>query len=277
MADTQTPTTGTETDNKNPVTPEAGKEGETTTTPTEGGTGSGEYCNCEDKDKVESDSGILTTKKPTYIIPPLGSRGTFEFKKPFDSKLYNTTEYEVKALRSMKEVYDSEEDPFTNIYDANGLTEDEFKTDLDWNVPIVVLTNDANQYFYIPATYIGSMPKITGIKYQEVMMAINLGYLPLDFDTKIASDTIKEDIKTSLGIESTVEILKTSSVEIIPEEKHNEYKKLLAARKTISNSPTIRLKLMQQQYDLMKERLELLHQCIEKHIEEGLKVVPGQI
>lgn len=232
-----------------------------------------EDCGCDDKEGTESSDGTKRTKKPTWFIPPLGSIGTFSFKEPFNKLMFDNQEYEVKSLRSIKEVYDSEEDPYTNIYMEVELTENDFQRDLEWNVPIIVFTNTANQYYYVPATYLNSMAKISGIKYQERMMAINLGYLPLDFNIDMLKDIIVEDVKSVLGITSTVELIKTSGVAIVSEEAHSNFNKLLETNKTVKNSYKSRYNTLVNKYNLLQERMKLLHDCIEFHIEKNLPVV----
>lgn len=212
----------------------------------------------------------MADTKPVYYVPAVGTKGSFSFQEPFDSILFSSQEYEVKSIRSLKEIYDSEEDPYTNIYAANNISEEDFKTDLDNNIPIIVLANSANQYYYVPATKLASLPKVTGVKYQECMMVINLGYLPLDFNIDTAKDTIINDIKASLGIESTVETIKTSSIQLVEEDKHDEFQKLLNTRKTITESYRTRYMKISEKYTNMKQQLDKLHKCIEAHIFAGL-------
>ena len=217
-----------------------------------------------------ADTGVSgPTKKPTYIVPAIGTVGTFEFKSPFDDKLYNGLEYEVKAIRSLVELNDSNEDPFVNIYQPVELSEKDFKTDLDHNVPIVVLSNSGGNYYYVPASKIKSMPKTVGVKYQQVMMAINLGYLPLDFDLELAKDTIVNDIKATLGITSTVESIKTSAVQLITSDEHEQYKKLLESNKTITSSYRIRYEILAEKNKKLMSTIKMLNDCIFQHLQQG--------
>lgn len=224
-------------------------------------------CNCDNPDAVETATGLtLSSSKPSYIIPEIGTRGTFKFASPYDDVMDDAVEYEVRSIRSLKEVYDSEEDPFANIYSAVQISEDEFRRDLDWNVPIIVLTNSANQYFYVPATKLLSMPKVSGIKYQEVMLAINLGYLPLTYDTTLAEETLKDDILHTTGITSTVERIKTSAVSIVSEEDHANYKKLLDGKKKTKHSWRVRYEMLLEKFNEQKLVIKTLHECVEKHL-----------
>lgn len=206
----------------------------------------------------------MADTKPIYYTPAVGTKGSFSFQSPFDSILFSNQEYEVKSIRSLKELYDSEEDPYTNIYAANNLTEQDFETDLNNDIPIIVLANDANQYYYVPATKLSSLPKLTGVKYQEVMLAINLGYLPVDTDITSTKMDIESVVSEKIGVKSNMEIIKTSAVQLVDEAKDVEYTKL---REANMNKDTWRTKYkkLESKYNDALAQLELLHTCIEKH------------
>lgn len=170
------------------------------------------------------------------IIPPIGSRGKFEFSSPFDTALTNSQEYIVKGIRLLTEIQDSQDDPYTNIYQPVGLSQDDFKNDLDNNVPIIVLSNGGSEYYYVPASKLKTMPQTVGVKYQEVALTVNLGYLPLNFNLDLAKDTIIADIKGTLGITSTAEVVKTSTVQLATEQEDKKFMQLLDAAKTTKSS-----------------------------------------
>ena len=238
-----------------------------------------EDCKCDTSSSSGSgggsgdDANAMGKQKPTYIVPPIGTKGRFNFLEPFNKVMFNNQEYTVKAIRSLQEMNDSEEKPYDNIYAENELTEDKFKSDLDNNVPIIVLKNNGGNYFYVPATYLKSMPKNDGVKYQQVMMAINLGYLPLDFDYSAAEDIIKNSVKSSLGITSTIETLKTSVVQLVSEEEHNKFKKLLEGNKTEKHGYMFRYNMLLEQNKKLKQRIKLLNDCIILHIEAGKPII----
>lgn len=206
----------------------------------------------------------MADTKPIYYTPAVGTKGSFSFQEPFNSILFSNQEYEVKSIRSLKELYDSEEDPYTNIYSANNLTEDDFQTDLNNNIPIIVLANDANQYYYVPATKLSSLPKLTGVKYQEVMLAINLGYLPIDTDTTAVKADIETVVSEKIGVSSTIEIIKTSAVQLVDEAQDTEYTKLRQQKMNTDTWKT-KYKKLEQKYTEALAQLELLHTCIEQH------------
>lgn len=197
----------------------------------------------------------------SYVIPPIGGKGTFQFKSPFNSLYKGDIEYTVYAIRSLKEIIDSGEDPYEYIYKAAGLTEDDMTEDLTDNVPIIVLSNGANEYAYVPADMLSNMPDVSGVKYQQKMLAINIGHLPLDYDLELAKDTIKDAVMEVLGIQSTVEVVATSAVRYITEDEHNAYQKLMETRKTVNMSYRTRYKILLETYNKLSNQLKKLEQC----------------
>lgn len=196
-----------------------------------------------------------------YITPPIGSKGKFSFKSPFDTVTKADVEYTVYSIRSLKELIDSGEDPLKYIYQKVSLTADDMNKDLENNIPIVVLSSSTNSYDYIPANRITSLPEITNIRYRQKMIAINVGYLPVDYNMETVKETIIEAVKEMTGIESTVQVIDTSAIKHIAEDKHKTYMKLLEGKKTSNASYRTRYKILDAKYNKLKEHLDKLEKC----------------
>lgn len=235
----------------------------------------GEDCGCkEDDGSGDGDGSTSRDPKPDMLVPQLGMRGVFTYKPPFDKPEYKDLEVTVKALRLIKEVIDSEEDPFTNIYQLNGLDENIFSRDLKWKVPIIVFVTDDVKYFYVPATYLGSLPKLqTGVKYQQLIMGVNLGYLPVDYNFDLIKETIIENLKATSGIVSTIETLKASAVEIVTEAEHTKFLNTIKERTTDMNSPAVKLRFLQERFKLLQEQMAIYSKCFHFHVEKGLALL----
>lgn len=196
-----------------------------------------------------------------YITPPIGSKGKFSFKPPFDTITKSDVEYTVYSIRSLKELIDSGEDPLKYIYQKVNLTAEDMNNDLTNNIPIVVLSSSTNSYDYIPANMITSLPEITNIRYRQKMIAINVGYLPVDYSMDTVKETIIEAVKEMTGIESTVQVIDTSAIKYIAEDKHKTYMQLLDGRKTSNMSYRTRYKILNTTYEKLKEHLNKLEKC----------------
>lgn len=200
-----------------------------------------------------------------YIIPPIGAKGKFSFKSPFDTNTKTDTEYTVHSIRGIKELIDSGEDPEKYIYQPVGLTSTDMNTDLENNVPIVILSSGTNNYIYVPADCITSLPDISGVKYQQKMLAINIGHLPIDYSLDTVKEAIKDAVLEVTGIESTVESIATSAIKYVSDADSETYLKLIDGRKVSNFSYRTRYKILKTTYDKVVNQLTQLEQCIIKN------------
>jgi hypothetical protein len=177
----------------------------------------------------------VTENKANIIIPPVNTKGAFSFKEPFNL-LASDQEYKVNGIRSLTDLYDSGEKPYENIYLPVGLTDVDFKNDLDQDIPIIVFTTGGNDYFYVPANRVLTMPIINGVKYQDKILAIHLGSLPLDMDLTIAKNNIIQAVYDNTGIESTVEVVPASATVFVTYQDDETFKKLISNNATVKES-----------------------------------------
>lgn len=197
----------------------------------------------------------------SLIIPPINTKGVFVFKAPFNDKVHDNQEYTVTSVRSLLELHNSEERPYETIYVPVGMSEAEFKEDLDNEVPIVVFTTNGNEYFYVPADRILSMPIITGTKYQEKILAISLGLVPLEMDMNLLKDTVLEVVYDVTGISSTAEVVPSSAVILVDKIQDETFRRLLENRSSIKHGLLTRLKQLQLRYDDLEKYVDELTLC----------------
>lgn len=199
------------------------------------------------------------------LTPPIGTIGTFTFTPPFDTLINGDQEFKVTAVRNLLELENSGEKPFDTIYKPVKLTEAEFKSDLDNGVPVVVFVTTGEEYFYVPANRILSIPKISGIKYQEMVLAISLGNIPLTMDLETIKDIIINDVQSAIGIESSVAIVPSSAVSLVDALKHKKFMSLLEGRKTTHKS----YRTMYTESLELLEKKTVMIEALEKYIRDN--------
>jgi hypothetical protein len=170
------------------------------------------------------------------LIPAINTKGKFTFDTPFDTILNINEEFTVSSVRNLIEIRDSQEDPYTTIYQLYGLTQNDFKNDVDNNIPIVTLNNSGGKYYYVPANKITSIPIVDGVKYRDMILAISLGSIPIDLDLTLAKDTIKQILYDTVGIDSTVEEVPSSAIILVDNNKHDAYMGIINNKKSIVKS-----------------------------------------
>lgn len=208
----------------------------------------------------------------TLIIPPINSKGMFTFKAPYNTLLNSNKEYTVKAVRSLKEMADSGERPYENIYKETGLTETDYYNALNSDIPIIVMIDSANNYAYVPADKITSLPLTSGVKYQQTTLAVNLGLLPLSYVLDNIQKLLVDTIKANTGITTTVVPFVTSAVHLVTKEKDEEFKKQLEASRTNKDNYATKYISLEKEYKKTKTRLKLL----EDYIKENLPPIPSR-
>jgi len=196
------------------------------------------------------------------MIPILGAKGQFKLTVPFDTLIKPTDILEVKSIRSITELNASGENPLDLIYKAVGLTEDEFMIDLNASIPIVVMVTTGNSYIYIPANRITSAPIISGINYQEKILACSVGNLPLDYDFNLVKDTIIQSVMDSTGIEVNIEIVASSKVNRVSDVDDGVLMQLLTNKKSIDKSYKTRFIETQTLYNTLKTKFDNLQNWI---------------
>ena len=203
---------------------------------------------------------------PTFVVPPIGTTGIFYFLEPFDTILKDGEEYEVKALRLLSEMRDNQEKPYENVYQSVGMSDTDFMVDLSYNVPIAVLVNSLGEYYYVPCTKLKQTPRVTGVRYQEKILAINLGFLPQTYDFSLLLNTIQEDVYTVSGVVSTIQIIPSSSTMIVPEEESKVFLNKLENKKTVKQSYRTRYEKITKENAKLKKQMSLMNVCIKHHL-----------
>ena len=198
------------------------------------------------------------------LVPPINSVGSFEFKPPFDTIVPRDQELKVIAVRTIPELEQSSLDPLNVIYIPNNLTEDDFKNDAIKDVPIVTLANEGGVKYTVPANRINTIPDISGVRYQEKILAINLGPLPVIFNLDNAKGILKQDIYDILGIDSQVEVINSSAITLMTKEEDAIYTQLRENRSSVNKS--YRTRYLETKELLEKRDIKL--QALEDYIKQ---------
>lgn len=170
------------------------------------------------------------------IIPPINTEGKFIFKEPFLSKYKSDVVYKVVGVRTIEEMYEAQEDPFEYVYKFNGLSETEFKDDLQNSVPIVTFTKTGLDFYYIPASYIESTPMLSGHRYREYMIGIKLPKLPVGTETDAILQILSDDVRDALGVHTEAKIIPSSSEILLDDIENEKMKRLLENSKKVYKS-----------------------------------------
>ncbi len=146
------------------------------------------------------------------LQPHLGAKGSFTFASPFNNIISTHQELTVTSSRFIRDLENNNQDPLRTVYEVAGLTKEDMIIDSNENIPIISLEGTGHGTISIPARYILSIPKINGIRYQEKVVIVNVGLLPIDTDMSILLSTIDSNVQAVVGAIPTIDLVPTSAI-----------------------------------------------------------------
>lgn len=196
------------------------------------------------------------------VIPSLNTKGSFKFAPPFDKVTSENQEYTVNSIRNLLDLDRSGEKPFETIYKPLGLTDIDFKNDVDNNIPICVFTTEGCEFFYVPVNRILSLPITAGVKYRETVLALSLGNIPVDMNLELVKQSILEIVLATTGIETSVNEIPASTTVLIDYEQDKVFKSILNSKKTMNSSYLTKYNELQVQNEKLIQLVKNLENVI---------------
>lgn len=183
------------------------------------------------------------------VTPLLGAKGTFTVRAPF--VLAEGVVYEAAAIRSIHELRSLDVDPFVRIYQANGLSESDYRSDLTEGAAIVTLMAPSQAPVYIPDTYITGVPDADAVPYCHLIVSASLGAMPRDYDTVLVEAAVAGVISDYIGVTPTVRIVQGPYNGIVTYSQHQTLQ--TARQAAVTNRETDRARALR----LEQENIEL--------------------
>lgn len=156
----------------------------------------------------------------SYIVPYVGSSGTFTLASPFDKVIIADEIYTCRSIRKLSEYIANNETPLTDVYQNNGLTEDDYVKDLSEDMSIVGLQSGPGNWIYVPVKYILSYPNTSGVAYIQRAISVTLPPMDERTDTVALANEIASLIRGTLGVECYVESVDISRRIILTQAEH---------------------------------------------------------
>lgn len=192
----------------------------------------------------------------------VGMRGYFELSAPFDRFNTNKVVMTCKAIRNINE-YDRESKTlFADVYAPLGISETDFQLHKQNNIDIVSLQGETGQWLIVPACYITKFPEISGVLYHNLMLGVNLGALPVDYDVQPVIEAVHNVVLDMLGVQAIIKPVQVSKTILV---SHDEHKAITTARVEKANqilSDAARVRTLQNNVDKMRARIAELEQFI---------------
>lgn len=136
----------------------------------------------------------------TNLIPTIGITGVFTLTSPFDTQLVANASYTCLAVRQLEDYLASGGDPFTQFYQPQNLSQDQYNSDIALGVCIVTLQSSSGAVLYVPSSYIASFPATGGVPYTNLILGVDLGAMPDYVDLTFLKQQIANLVKTTIGL-----------------------------------------------------------------------------
>jgi hypothetical protein len=151
------------------------------------------------------------------ITPPLGARGLFVLRAPFNAKA--TVVYRVTGERSFEDLINRGVDPMKLVYDPVSLVEADYQADVAAGAAIITLMSDSEKAIYVPDTYIDSYPNMGVVPHSWMVATVDLGILPDSYDLTRLTQSVKQAVSDYIGVESTVSVATIPTTDAVTQEQ----------------------------------------------------------
>lgn len=206
----------------------------------------------------------------TVRTPTVGIEAYFTFKEPFNSFIGNRFNITVENMRlrvisiiAMRDVIRTDlRDPYTDLYDPAGLTEVQYKLDLNNDVPLISLSfktpDNIERYIRVPLNYISTISDDSLVEYMNRIMVVDLGNLPRDFDLDVYYEDFKDYIASRVGVNPEIKDVTLGGVEFMSHDEHELRETVRSNTVTVHKTISVQLAEITEAHDELLNRLETL-------------------
>ncbi len=199
------------------------------------------------------------------FTPQLGVMGIYSCREPFNQKLLANVLYTPVALRTFTDIIASGVDPFTEYYNPQGISKEDYTKDVQDGVVIISFQSGNGTIIPIPSSYVTGQPNMGGVPYRTMMLVALLAPIPDTYDLSFLQQRIQDTVFDTLGVTGTVTPVVASDPTVLSQAEHDS---IDAARQVvIANNKTDYAKYLDAMRQLADARaqLALLNQYIIDH------------
>jgi len=173
----------------------------------------------------------------------VGMKGRVVAIAPFDTTINSRLIHQCIAVETINGLLAKGFEPYTDIYEPFGISEDQFNTDADANVRIITFQASTGEIFSVPELYIQELPDANGVAYRCVMLGISLSAIPDEMDISDFKSEISDMIFNYLGVRSEVKEVVYGQPTILSQQEHAAVEQ--ARQTNITNNVSSRLRASQ--------------------------------
>jgi hypothetical protein len=154
----------------------------------------------------------------SLMTPLLHAKGVYEVSAPWT--IAPGIIYECIAIRSFVDLQKLGEDVFDLYYNPQGLDQIRYETDRILNANIITLISPTHPTIYVPDTFITKYPELNGVKYNRLVLSIDLGPLPDYEDLTFLKNQLQGVVSDVIGVVAEVKVHIAPSTGVVSQSDH---------------------------------------------------------
>lgn len=168
----------------------------------------------------------------TVAIPSVGTEAYFDFKDPYSVYIRNKFNINTLGVRlkvisiiSMRDMIRVDlRDPYSEIYQPAGLSEVEYKKDLNNNIYLISFSfrtcDGVERYVRVPLNYVASQSDSATVEYTNRIIMLDLGYVPKDLELTPWFSEFIDYVAKRTGVSPEVKDVSVGNVHLVTQDDH---------------------------------------------------------
>lgn len=207
-----------------------------------------------------------TNYDPLEVVPTVGMAGLYTLKAPYTNLLRAQVEYTCIGVINLSGALADGQDPWTDIYLANGDTEANYQHDLSLNHCLVTLQSATGDQVTVPNSALNGLPNGDGVRYVSTVMGISLSALPEDYDLTQLKADISDLVFETVGVRSTVYATTIGGTLVLSHDTHEAIEAARLANIELQPSNLALVEQLQLEKTALQAQLTALEDYIKLHV-----------
>ena len=197
----------------------------------------------------------------------VGMKGTVIAAAPFDTQISPRQIHTCIGVETIDGLIAKGFEPYEDIYEPNGIDEDQFNLDSASGVRIITFQAATGEVIAVPELYIESIPDANGVPYRCIMLGISLSAIPDDLDLTDLKTEVGDLIFNHLGVRSEIKEVTYGEPVILSVTEHDAVEAARVNNVTNNVSSRLRANQLQSTVDSLTLKVQMLEQYIKDNLQ----------
>lgn len=198
-----------------------------------------------------------------YPVPAVGMSGVWVFDYQITPKVNPSLIYTSHGVESILSMTKKGINPYIQTYIPLGLTESDYRRDLNDIVFIVSLKGEDGKWYSVPTSYIKRFPDVSGLIYTSNKLTIDLGKFPVQDDLAYIVNELRDFIIARTGVHPSIKYIKGEEFFVVSYDEAAGLAKQINYYKSEYVTPSARITELEEIIRAREDLYQQLLNCIE--------------